>query len=641
MICSPHFTNHNPEQSLNMSWSQHKSKRWYHHWLPWTLLILTLIAFSGWSRAKARYLRWNAARQVRRASDFLAQGDIRHAMLDAKSALDANPVNAEATRIMASALEKAGSAQAAAAWRSRLDSLSPENMENILAWASDSLKAGDVTGAERILGMVKPESQNNALYHATAAAAAMAKRDTASAEQHWAEASRLEPQEDRYRLPLAIIRLGSKNPRLRDSAVDILKEISGKPPKSIEALRALLADATKERDWVRAEDIANALVADPGATFEDKITRLATLRAMNSLESVGYLSDLRNEAIVNPAQFYTLLMWMNQNNLALMVSEWTRTLPPDVMGHQPTCVAIADAYARSLEWERLKAYAEERTWSDLDYMRRAFMARALEHLDDADGAAQEWKDGISAASGRADARQCLERMARAAINWGWNQRAEEVMWTLTTHHDCPRWVLEGLWSLCLERADTGILQKLAGIRVQADPKSVALRNTYAFFSLLIRSEDGNPHREAEKLFNENPGNATIAVTRGLSLFQKGNFAEAVKLTGGLSLEELQKPQIALYHAIFLTAVGETAKAAESLSVAQGWKMFAEEKTLLENAKRAATKAAEERDIAEAAKIARSQRAERELENEKAVEAARAARAAQAVQDGTQPFGTAK
>ncbi len=206
------------------------------------------------------------------------------------------------------------------------------------------------------------------------------------------------------------------------------------------------------------------------------------------------------------------------------------------------------------------------------------------------------------------------------------QRAEQVMWTLAASPGCPRWVLTpsgASWN----RSDTAQLQKLAGILAQADSKSAIVRNRYAFFTLLIRSEAGNPHREAEKLFNENPGNAAIAITRGLSLHQQGKHAEAVAVTGSLPSEELQKPQVALYHAIFLTAAGSD-EAAEFLPVAQEWKMFAEERALLERAQLAVTKAADELSVAEATKAAKASRAARELEADKAVEAARAARAAQ-------------
>ena len=633
-----------PATNTDMSWSTIRSKKWYHHWLLWILLILAVATFFSWPKVKGRYLRWSAGRQVRCAAEFVAQGDYARAVIAARNALGANPMDPGATQIMAQALEEAGSFAAAAHWRSRLDSIQPGDRTNILAWATDSLKAGDAVAAERILSMLKPEPKDDAGYHAAAAAVAASKRDFASAEQHWAEAARLDPQEDQYLLRLAMIRLSSKNAGLHDSAVDTLKEISRKPAKGAEALRALLADATNYHDWGKAIEYADALIAEPSATFPDKLTRLATLRAMKSASAAGYLTELRNVALSNRGDLYLLFMWMNQNDLALMVSEWSRTLPPDIIAVPPTCVAVADAYVRSLEWQRLREYLDERPWGEWDYMRRAFLARALERLEEGGIAAQEWKDGIAAARSRGDSLQRLERMVRLAISWGWEQRAQEVMWTMANSPNCPRWMLDALWLVALENSDTAQLHKLAGMFVQVDSKSVAFRNNYAFYSLLIHSEEGNPHREVEKLYNANPGNARIAMTRGLSLYQQGKFAEAVAVTGSLPAEELKKPQIALYHAIFLTAAGDTARAADFLTVAQDWKMIPEEKTLMDRVKQSVAKAAEEQDIAEAAKVAKLARTAREAEGDKAVELARAARAAQAAKaaaDATQPPSAAR
>jgi hypothetical protein len=575
-----------------MSWSIQK-KRWYHHWLVWAVVVLSVACFLGWPKARAQFRRWNAGRQVHHAEERIAQGDFRQAMLAARSALDANPMDPKATRIMAVALEGGGAAAMAAQWRSRLDSITPGNLENILAWASDSLKGGDVAAAERILAMLKPAPVNDATYHATAAEVAAAKHDSAGTELHWAEAARLDPGDGRYRLRLAILRLGSRSAATHDAAVETLREFSVGTPEKLQALRALLADAANFRDWRRAYEFTNALVAEPGSTFQDKLTRLATLRAMKAAEATGYLTELRNGTLSNPGELYLLLMWMNQHDLALLVADWARTLPQDVTGLPPVCVAVADAYVRSSDWQRLREFLDERTWAEWDYMRRAFLARALERLDEGEQAAQEWKDGISAARSRADARERLERMVRLAIGWGWEQRAQEVMWSMAGSPNCPRWMLDALWLIEIENKDAVKLQKLAGILAQADAKSVEFRNNYAFFSLLVRSDDGNPHREAERLFNENPGNAAIAVTRGLSLCLQGKPTDAAGITGSLPPAELAKPQVALYHAIFLTAAGDTAKAAGFIPVAQGWKMFAEEKSLLDRVKLAAAKVAED------------------------------------------------
>jgi hypothetical protein len=326
-------------------------------------------------------------------------------------------------------------------------------------------------------------------------------------------------------------------------------------------------------------------------------------------------------------------MWMNQNNLAMMVSEWSRTLERDIIGVTPVCVAVADAYARSSDWQRLREFLDGGAWGEQEYLRRAFLSRALERLDEPEAGATEWNDGLSAARSRGDSRERLDRMVRLAIGWGWTHRAQEVMWSLAGTPACPRWILDRLWLVAIEKKDAAQLQKLAGVLARVDSKSVIFRNDFAFYSLLIRSDNGNPHGEAEKLFTENPGDQSVLLTRALSLYVQGDPAGAAALTGSLPAEALKRPRTALYHAIFLTAAGESAKASEFVTVAQDWKMFPEEKTMLDRAKTIATKAAGDQEIATTAKAMRAAKVARDLEAEKEIAAsAKALRAAKAARD---------
>lgn len=615
-----------------MAWKTQDARRWYHQWFCWIVLVLTAVCFFGWPKLKNYYQRWNASRQVQRAAASIAQGEFKRAMLEARSALETNPMDPNATRSMAEALEKAGGRAAAAQWRRRLDSIAPGDLANLLAWASDLQQAGDIAGAERVLAMLNPAPKDDAGYHATAAGVAAARRDIAGAEQHWAEASRLVPKDDNYRLNLAILRLRSKSAEVRAGALDILTAMSGQPPKNLEALRVLLADAAEYRDWGRALEFADALVADPGATFADKLARLATLRGMKSGDATGYLSELRDAALAKCEDVYLLFMWMNQHDLALLVAEWARMLPQDVSGVPPVCVAVAEAYIRGSDWSGLRAFLDVRPWGDQEYMRRAFLSRAQERLNSAEMSAEEWKDGITLARGRGGATQRLERMVKLAISWGWEQRAQEVMWSMAGSPNCPRWMLDALWLIAIESRDTAQLQRLAGLLVLADARSAAFRNSFAFYALLAHSEDGNPHREAERLFAENPGDSSIVLTRALSLHLLGKSAEAGALTGALPATELMKPRIALYHAIFLTAAGEGAKAAEFLTAAEDWKMFPEEKALLERARVSVAKEGGEQEVVETSKAMRVAKAARDLEVEKAVEEARTARAAKVAKE---------
>lgn len=626
-----------------MAWIEQNSRRWYHHWAVWTILILCATAFFGWPRLKARYQRWNAVRQVQRAEQHLGEKDFRRAAITARGVLAFDPLNVGATRIIARALEESGSPDAAQ-WRSRLDSLEPGNSENLIAWAGNTMEMGDLAATERVLNMVAPGARENATYHEITARLATARQESANAEEHWAAAARLDPAQDNYRLNLASIRMRSRKPEDRAGATAMLRELSEKTPRNSGAIRILLAEAVRQEDWKDADRLSKALVADPAAIFGDKLQRLVALRQMNVQEAPGYLVELRDEALSKPEDLYTLFMWMNENQLSLLVAEWLREFPPDaieIIGAPPVSVAVADAYARSAEWKKLREFLEDHSWGDFEYLRRAFMARARERLGEADTAALEWKDALSATAGRQDSVLRLERLVNVALSWGWSQRAEDIMWTLAGSPGCSRRILDFLRAMSLKRMDTAQLQKLAGAYVQADAKSVPARNDYAFYSLLVRSEDGNPHREAEKLFNENPADAQIAVTRGLSLFQQGKAVEALAITNGLPTEELRKPQVALYHAIFLTAAGNAAKAEEFLDVAKEWRMFPEEKALLERAKAMVSKAADEKLVAEAAKVARVARAARDAEMAKAVELAKAERAAKNAEAAKNPDGDAE
>lgn len=574
-----------------MPWNGPEDRKRKQLWILCIFAVLAAGLIVSWPRIKRGYGRWMAKRQLGRAEVRLAAGDYKRAILDARSVLDADTMNIRAIRILAKALDAIES-PAAGSWWSRLDSLQPGDPETAIAWASNSIRAGDVAAGERTLQAVKPADQESAGFHSAAAKMAAAKHDLVAAEKHWAEACHLRPGDDGYRLALATLQLDSIDPDKRLGAIEILTELS-RTNNGLAALRALLGDAARRKEWERATGAADALIAAPGATFADKLGRLEVLRAMKSPAAAECLLELKNTSVANPDNLYLLLMWMNRNDLALMVCEWALTLPPETISTPPVAVAVAEAYSKVSEWKRLREFLTRGLWADSDYLRRGFLARALDRLDESDAAAQEWKEAIATASSRRDSIPCLERLARAAISWSWPQRAEEVMWGMTASPDCPRWVLEGLWNLCLYRSETPQLQKLSSILRHADSKSVEFQNNFAFYTLLTHTDEGDPHRDAEKLSAQNPGNASIAITRGLSLYQQGKVTEAVALMASLKAEQLREPQVALYHAILLTAAGDAAKAAEYLPLAKDWKMFPEEKALLDRVKAAAAKAAAE------------------------------------------------
>lgn len=556
------------------------------------VLGLMLAGIAGgifvWPHAARRYHRWNSQRHLQSASAFFAKGDYRHAMVSAQGALQHNFADPDATRIMAKSLEILR-APGAAEWRERLAVLSPGDAENILARARAALKTNGVESAVQMLDGLSPEERNSAAYHDVAAAIAMGKKDPASAEAHWAEAARLEPADDRHQLNLAHLRLESRNPDARAAAVAALQELRKQPPASLEALRLLLTDALSTGNMERVGEMADALVADARSTFADKLTRLTALRRVQDARSGPYLLELRDAAVADPANLSSLMIWMNSKDLSLMVTEWVSALPQESMAPPAVRFAVAEAYSRVGEWTKLMEFTKSSTWADMDYMRRAFLSRAHDRLDEEDGSAREWTLAVSAARARSDA---VERLIKIALAWKWDKRAEELMWILSTRPECPRWVAVSLWKSASQRGETARLHKLSHVLVKLDPQSVATRNNYAFLSLLTRNDEGDPHRIAASLHREYPDNVEVTTTYGLSLHQQGRAIEAVAQMSALKPEALRQPQVALYYAIFLIAAGQQEKAEEFLKLSEGSPMLPEEKAMIGRVKVANAEAQE-------------------------------------------------
>ncbi len=524
------------------------------------------------------YHEWNARRFAHEASDYFAKGDLRRALASAKTALKHRPLDVEATRVMAKSLDAAGAPEADQ-WWARLGSLEPLDTENTIARARASLRSGAADVAEELLASVDAKGQESATFHAAAAAVAIEKKNFADAEKHWEEAARLAPDDKVHRLNLASLRIDSRNAEVRNKALEALQEMRGNPATAVEAVRLLLSDALRRREPVKARDLADALVAEKNSTFQDKLTRLATLRLINDARATPYLSELRDASIADPAELSALLIWMNSNDLPLMVSEWIRYFPQELVMKPPVSIGVAEAYMRTADWQKLEDVVSTARWGELDFMRKAFLACALDHLGDAEEATKEWNDAIFTIRARADS---LERMAKFALLAKWPKRADEVMRILVTMPLCPRWVLDALWKEAYERKDTAQLQKLSSTIAKADPKGIISRNNYAFLTLLTKTPEGNPHQTAEALHREHPGNAMLTSTYALSLYDQGKPAEALAAMATLKPEDLRQPQIALYHAIFLLANGQADKAEEFLKISAQVPMLPEEKSLLDN-----------------------------------------------------------
>ena len=555
---------------------------WFRKRWVWVSVIVVLAGFGmvAGPKLKRAYDRRSASAAVQRAAEALAKGDIQHAMRNARVAYELNPLDVEANRIIAQGLEAAGS-PTAQEWRHRLDSIRPGDSENLIAWSRDSLAAGYPDTATDVLGRVKPEDRSSAAYHDVAARIAVTRRDEAEAESHWKEAARLEPKVERYRLSLAVLQRKSGEGTAREEAMEALRELAAKPDSTHAAQRAMLADAMARGDAGRAKEAAAALASAPGATFQDRLTQLSVLQKLKDRKFSQTLADLREVALAKPEELYQLLSWMNGHDLVLLVVEWLREMPRDVLAEPPVCLAVADARTRAKDWDTLLREVEIGKWGANEFARHAYEALAEERQNEPEASKAAWAQAVTATEQRPER---LEILAQWAGAWGWEQRGNELMWKLTATGSAPRRVLDTLWEIAARDRNTTQMRAISKLRMKADPRSLEARNNFAFLSLLIRSTEGGIHEIAEGLYQEAPDHPDVVATYALSLYRREKPAEALSAMQTLKPGQLREPPVARYLGIFLAAVGHGEEAGEYLALGEKGFILPEETNLISEAK---------------------------------------------------------
>jgi Tfp pilus assembly protein PilF len=564
---------------------------WYQKPKIWIAIgILACAGFLAAPYARRIYHRWTGVRKVERAEKALQQGNYDEAKLNARGALATNAKDIEATRIMAKTAEAVGVLSQAIQFRRQLDALKPRDAENLLALAESYLKIGDPSAAEEAMKSLTEADQATARYHDVASAVALARGDGAGAESHAAVVVKLAPTDDNYQLRLALLRLNSTSQESRAQALAALEELSTRTSTRTVALRALLSAALKRGDGGRARELADAIAAIPEATFEDKLAQLGAWNALRSpdpkpiigkravrdSEFFALLGQFQELAASKPGDISKLVAWMNEHHLALMVPEWVGKLPADLIAKPPVCVAVADAHARGSNWKKLKDSIENAEWGEMEFLRSALLARALERLKDEGGCSVAWNRALQAARDRPAA---LERLAREAIRWGWQQRAEELLWKLAGNDPCPRWVADNLWELAAKRLDAEALGKISKIILAAEPRSVKARNSYVSFLLLTNQEPDISHSMAAALYKEHSADVGVVATYAYSLHLQGRQKEAASALSALPPETLREPWLAFHYATILVAAGEFDQAEEYVLLGASFPKFSQQQGL--------------------------------------------------------------
>jgi len=498
-------------------------------------------------------------------------------MLTAMRALQINPDNVDAARLIAQIADRGGDKSAIELWR-RVVANPQHTTDDVLGLVRSALRVNDLTTAERALSVVNEAGKQTAGYHAACGRLAEIKKNVAEAESHWAQASAIDPENLGYQFQLALIRLGSSDSTKRQASLEVLERLRRDPKERPRATRAMIIDGVAHgADVKRMQVLAAELQSYPEATLADKLLYLEILRQLRDPTLEESLTKIEREAVSNPVDLASLFSWMSGNGTAFAGIEFAKTLPPESRDKWPVAPAIAALYSSAKDWNGLETMTRNSKWESHDFLRRAFLARALRGQEKQIPSEQEWVAAQKEASAEP---QSLLMLARTVALWGWENETADLLWILTKSDDTKMEALQTLYQHYAEKGDTSGLYRTLLRLVEALPHDLVLQNNLAQVSLLLGADVERARKIAAELSSKDPSNPSFLSTYAFSLYTKGDIKGALQAMDRLTPDQLRDASLSAYYGIVLAAAGQKEKAREYLHRASEAKLLPEEKALV-------------------------------------------------------------
>ena len=375
---------------------------------------------------------------------------------------------------------------------------------------------------------------------------------------------------------LAVLQLQSTNAGAPSAARATLERLRTSTNIGTIALRWLVADSLGRDDLSTAARFSAQLLADPRSLPDDRLQHLTILQRSQNPEFNAYLSALQKNALTNAAQVYGVSAWMIGHGLAGEALSWLTGCPAKLRAEQPVPLALVNCYLGSKDWQGLDAYLQEQKWSDLEFLRFAFLSRATAQLNQRLAAEAHWRAAVRLAGDRLGPLTALLGMA---TSWGRDQAREDLLWQMAQRFPKERWALRELERLYSVDGNTRGLNKVYSTMASYAPTNFAAQNNVAATSLLLKLNLRKAHELAQEVFAQHPDQPILASTYAFSLHLQGRTKEGLAVMQKLKPEVLESSSVALYYGLLLSATGETNKASKYLVIAKKADLLPEEKAL--------------------------------------------------------------
>ena len=524
--------------------------------------------------------RWQEQHLIRKAGAYISGGDSNAAALSARRALQINPRSVEATRVMAQIAELSDG-HAALEWRRKVCELEPRNTNDALALIRTALRLNDLPTAEKTLNDLEPKANHIAAYHAASGRLAEMKKDIPGAERHWTKANEIETDNTAYQFQLALVQLETNDQSKRESARQVLEHLRADPKQRAAATRTLIIDElARNLSMDRVQLLSSELQNYSEALFSDRLLYLEILKRRRDSKFTNYLDTLKQDSKSNPTDLASLLSWMTNNEMSPEVIEFSKTLPPESLAIWPVPLSLTEAYVKLNDWPALERFAKSTEWAAFDFLRHAYLCRALRSQEKKLAADEEW---LAAQRECSTNPRALLSLADITATWGWENETLDLLWTLSKIEDTKLEALQTLYQHYKKLGDTAGLYRTLRRLVEALPSDLALQNNLAQISLLLGTDSERARKVAAEINGKDPRNGAYASTYAFSLYTNGDVGGALEAMDKLSADQLREPSVAAYYGIVLVAAGQREKARQYLRRAAETKLLPEEKALVAKA----------------------------------------------------------
>ena len=310
--------------------------------------------------------------------------------------------------------------------------------------------------------------------------------------REFTQALKLNPSNELFQLEAAVLDMQSTDPAAYEAARQILERLRASPAQHIGALRALATIYAARGQISRAIPLAKRVDRRSQSDLPGPagLPQHPAGRQEPGLHSLSH--QLAGRAPRPSLWSWPMLVgWMNSHQLAMLEPRLAqnaaaRNHPEPACGHQSRARPTSCCRTGT----RCEALTKNPDWGDFDFMRLAFLSRALFEKGDEPGSQVPWEKAAALASHRPD---WLNTLEKTAISWGWDGRLEKLLWSIAATSNHPQEALQTLAARYQHIGDTHDLYHAMSELLDHDINNSHLKNNWAMLSLLLQADPGQSH----------------------------------------------------------------------------------------------------------------------------------------------------